>query len=74
MLQRKLAKLGLLSFVLAATLFSLHPRTATAVPCCSTCEPRYDACTTACAPGDSKCQLACTDRLNSCDRQCSPGC
>ncbi len=74
MLKQKLTKLGFLAFVLAAALFSFQPRTATAVPCCSSCDPRYDACVAACAPGDSKCELACTDRLNSCDRQCSPSC
>ena len=73
MLKTKLAKLGFLALVLAA-LAASQPRQASAVPCCSSCEPRYDACVAACAPGATKCEYACTVRLNSCDQQCSPSC
>ncbi len=73
MLKIKLARLGFLALTVGA-LAASQPRQASAAPCCSSCDPRYDACVAACAPGDSKCQLACTDRLNSCDRQCNPSC
>ena len=69
----KLARLGFLALTLAA-LAASQPRQASAILCCSSCDPRYDACVAACAPGDTKCELACTDRLNSCDNQCSPSC
>ncbi|HEY8014507.1 MAG TPA: hypothetical protein VIE35_01715 [Dongiaceae bacterium] len=74
MLKKKLMRLGWLALGLGGLIAAAQPRPAVAAPCCSTCEPRYEACAAACAPGDSKCQLACTDRLNSCDRQCNPGC
>jgi hypothetical protein len=72
MLKTKLARLGFLALTLAGLIAST--RQVSAIPCCSSCDPRYDACVAACAPGDSKCELACTVRLSSCERQCSPGC
>ncbi len=52
------------------------PRTVLAAPCCSTCQPDYDACVEGCPTGSAGigCRNNCKNRRESCHHNCIMDC
>lgn len=74
-LVRKLLFLGILVVCLGVFSFGFAERKASAVSCCSSCDPAFDSCITGCGdPASSACIDFCYRRYNRCEATCDPGC
>ncbi len=71
----RLLLIGMLVACLGVSSFNFAERKASAVACCSSCEPAFNSCIEACGdPPSSACIFFCNNRYNRCLSTCDPGC
>jgi hypothetical protein len=74
-LVRKLIVLSILVVCLGAFNFGYAGKKPMIQPCCSQCDPDFEACVTSCGdPASGACLTFCNGKYDRCQRICIPDC